>query len=321
MTNYLFGEIPVASATPFSVLPVFVGKAAAPRLNVTRSLRATRPKPVGACRHRWRDDAGFTVIELSLTPDGYLLRFPGECDFFISRDARYIDIRPRHRLSEAVMEHLLADQVLPRCLAQSGELVVHAAGIAFERKVALFVGESGRGKSTLAGLFLRAGRTVLTDDCLILRPAPEAVRAVPTYPSLRMNPDSTNALFPANRPPGTLASYSEKQRVPLPDAARKAATSDVAAIYFLGDAEATRADFRVEPLTPAASCIRLMEQSFQLDLLDRGAVGRLLERAGEIVSRVSCYTLDFRRDYLQLDELLVRIERHFAEASPVPSAA
>jgi hypothetical protein len=321
MTDYLLGDIPIASAAPFTLLPVPVENATAPQLTVTRRMRATRPKSVAAWRHRWHDDAGHAVIELSLTPDGYLLRFPGECDFVISRDAQRIDVRPHRRLSPQAMEHLLADQVLPRCLAQSGELVVHAAGIAFERKVALFVGESGRGKSTLAGLFLRAGRTVLTDDCLILRPMPEAVCAVPTYPGLRMNPDSTNALFPASAASAALPSYSAKQRVRLPDASHKATTGRVAAIYFLGDTQSARADFRIEPLAPAASCIRLMEQSFQLDVLDRNAVGRLLGRAGEIVSRVSCYTLDYRRDFLQVDELHARIERHFAEAASISSAA
>jgi hypothetical protein len=321
MADYLLGDIPVASAAPLTLLPMPIGRAAAPELTVTQRLRAAKPRPVGAWRHRWHDDTGHAVIELSSRRDGYLLRFPSECDFVISGDAKHIDVRPHRRLSPQAVEHLLADQVLPRCLAQSGELVVHAACIAFGRKIALFVGESGCGKSTLAGLFLRAGRTVMTDDCAILRPTPEAVHAVPTYPSLRLNPDSANAIFPANASAAMLPPYSEKQRIPLPDTSGEAAAGQVTAIYFLGDAHAALTNFCVEPLGPAASCIQLMEQSFQLDVLDRDAVGRLLGRAGEIVSRLRCYRLDFRRDFRQVDELVASIERHFAEAASLTSAA
>jgi hypothetical protein len=136
-----------------------------------------------------------------------------------------------------------------------------------------------------------------------------------------MNPDSADALFPASSASAALPSYSAKQRVRLPDVSRTATAGQVAAIYFLGDVGAARVDFGIEPLAPAASCIRLMEQSFQLDVLDRNAVGRLLGRAGEIVSRVNCYTLDYRRDFLQVDELRARIERHFAEAASISSVA
>ena len=90
---------------------------------------------------------------LAVTRSGYLLRFPRQCDFVVSADATRIDTRPHRQVAPEILEHLLADQVLPRCLAQRGELVAHAAGIAFGRDIALFVGESGRGKSTLAGLF------------------------------------------------------------------------------------------------------------------------------------------------------------------------
>jgi len=235
-----------------------------------------RPRAVRAWRHQWQDDAKRTVISLARTRSGYLLRFPRQCDFAISGDAGRIEARPHRRLAPEFLEHLLTDQVLPRCLAQQGELVVHAAGIALGPDIALFVGESGRGKSTLAGLFFRTGRAILSDDCLMLRPTPEAVRAIPTYPSLRLQPDSVEALFPGDTAPAPLASYSDKPRFSIPDVSRQAAGGRVAAMYFLGDADAGRADVRIAPMARATACIQLMEQCFQLDILDRDAVQRLL---------------------------------------------
>jgi hypothetical protein len=320
MTDYLLGDMRIASAPPLSLLRLRRAGPIAPILTVTRVRRPMRPRAVRAWRHQWQDDAKRTVVSLTLTRSGYLLRFPRQCDFAISADAGRIDARPHRRLAPGLLEHLLADQVLPRCLAQRGELVVHSAGIALGPDIALFVGESGCGKSTLAGLFFRTGRALLSDDCLMLRPTPEAVRAVPTYPSLRLRPDSVEALFPGDAALATLPSYSDKPRFSIPDVSRQA-TGRVAAVYFLGDADAERADVRIAPMARATACIRLMEQCFQLDILDRDAVKRLLGLAGEVVARVPTFTLDYPRDFGRAAELVAGIERHFAGVAGDPSAA
>jgi hypothetical protein len=321
MADYLLGDMPITSAPPLSVLRPRRAGPNAPILTVTRVPKPTRPRAVRTWRHQWQDDAKRTVISLARTRSGYLLRFPRQCDFAISADAGRIDARPHRRVAPELLEHLLADQVLPRCLAQRGELVVHAAGIALGPDIALFVGESGRGKSTLAGLFFRAGRTLLSDDCLMLRPTPEAVRAVPTYPSLRLRPDSADALFPGDAALTPLPSHSDKPRFSIPDVSRQAAAGRVAAVYFLGDPDAARADVRIAPMARATACIRLMEQSFQLDILDREAVQRLLGLAGEVVARVPVFTLDYPRDFGRAAELVAGIERHFAGVAGDSSAA
>ena len=320
MADYLLGDMPITSAPPLSLLRMRRAGLIAPILTVTRVPRPMRPRAVRAWRHQWQDDAKRTVISLTLTPSGYLLRFPRKCDFAISGDARRIDARPHRHMAPELLEHLLADQVLPRCLAQRGELVVHSAGIALGPDIALFVGESGRGKSTLAALFFRTGRTLLSDDCLMLRPTPEAVRAVPTYPSLRLRPDSVDALFPSDAALALLPSYS-KPRFSIPDVSRRAAAGRVAAVYFLGDAHADRTEVRIAPMARATACIRLMEQCFQLDILDRDAVKRLLGLAGEVVARVPTFTLDYPRDFGRAAELVAGIERHFAGVAGDSSAA
>lgn len=243
---------------------------------------------------------------------GYLLRIPRACDFDISQDAGRIRVRPHRPVAPATLEHLLADQVLPRCLGHRGQLVVHAAGVALGQDIAVFVGESGRGKSTLAGLFLRAGRTVLSDDCLVLQPTPATVRALATYPSLRLRQDSVDALFPGDQSGAFLPSYSDKRRFAMPDNEQEAPQHGVAALYFLGDVGGTESEVLIEPLAPATACIRLLEQSFQLDLHARDAVARLLKSAGEVVVRVPAFMLRFPRDFGRVADLAASVERHFA---------
>jgi hypothetical protein len=311
MTDYLLGDTPISSTPPLPLLPKPAIGARAPAVVVSRAHRPMRPRAVRQWRYQWREDSGHMVLGLALAGSEYLLRVPRTCDFAISGDAARIGVRPHRPITPEALEHLLADQVLPRCLAHRGELVVHAGGIAFGHDIALFVGESGRGKSTLAGLFLRAGRTVLSDDCLMLRPTPAAVRVLPSYPSLRLRRDSIDALFPGAAASGDLPRYSDKRRLSVPDRSPQAAACRVAAVYFLGDPAAGHDDCMIEPLTPASACIRLMEQSFQLDVLDREAVRRLLGRAGEVVARVPSFALDFPRDFSRSAALVARIEQHF----------
>jgi hypothetical protein len=312
MADYLLGDMPITSAPQLSLLRPRRSGPIAATLTVTRVPRPRRPRAVRAWHHQWQDDAKRAVISLARTRSGYLLRFPRQCDFAISSDAGRIEPVPHRRVAPEFLGHLLADQVLPRCLAQRGELVVHAAGIALGPDIALFVGESGRGKSTLAGLLFRSGRTLLSDDCLILRPTREAVRAVPTYPSLRLRPDSADALFPGDSARAPRPACPDKSRFSVPDVSREASAGRVAAVYFLGDADAGCADVRVTPMARAAACIRLMEQSFQLDVLDGEAVGRLLGLAGQVLARVPAFTLDYPRDFSRAAALAGGIERHFA---------
>lgn len=312
MRQYLFADLAIASTPALSLpLPASTGRPA--REGVAIRVRAPAPRGrLRTWRHMWRDDAGAPVLGVAMTRNGYLLRFPRRCDFAITRDATRIDARPHRPLPEALFDHLLIDQVLPRCIAQRGELIVHAAAVAFGDTVALFVGESGRGKSTLAGQFLRTGHTVLTDDCVILRPGRRTVRAWATYPSLRLQNDSAAALFPDESMPGNLPLYSTKRRWHLPESLPFKAGAKLAAIYFMNPPARRGAGVTIRPLSPSKACIRLMEQSFQLDVLDRHAVGRLLHQAGRVAATTPVFTLDYPRDFAQIASLDRTIERHVA---------
>jgi hypothetical protein len=312
MRDYFLGDHPVSSVIPLPVLRTRSATASTRTLTVTNRARAKRPSPVRAWHHRWQDGNGRTIIGLARTETGYLLRFPRQCDFEVSLDAARIAVQPHRSLSKPALEHLLADQVLPRCLAQRGALVAHGACIDVGGRTALFVGESGRGKSTLAGLFLSRGHTVLTDDCVLLRPAASGARAVAAYPSLRLNRDSARAIFP-DGVRAARSRYSSKLRVLLPAVPRAGRSRPIAAIYYLGEARVSR--INIQPLAPSAACIQLMEQCFQLDVVDRRVVSRLLEQAAKVTARVPAYALEFPRSFTRSAALVAGIERHLAEVA------
>lgn len=209
----------------------------------------------------------------------------------------------------ATLEHLLVDQVLPRLLAHEGNLLIHASALDINGSCALFMGPSGWGKSTLAGLLQRHGHSVLSDDCVLLDADGERFRAVPTYPSLRLYADSLAALSLGGASTAAVASYSEKRRLPMPAPSAEAA-SPVTALYLLGDPEAAGETIDITPLGPAETCKALLRHSFRLDLSDRAANILQFALCGAAARSLPAFRIDYARDFTQADELVRRISSH-----------
>jgi hypothetical protein len=79
-----------------------------------------------------------------------------------------------------------------------GLICLHASAIVINGGAVLFVGASGKGKSTLAALFGSHGHPVLTDDIAALRRDEGGIWVQPGYPALRLHPESLRA-FGADR--------------------------------------------------------------------------------------------------------------------------
>ena len=258
-------------------------------------------------------DADEVVLSLAKQGPDYWLRVPGIADFLLQLDPCRVLVSPEARsLDPNTLEHQLVDQILPRLLAQLGELLVHASAVSMDSRHALFLGPSGWGKSTLAGLLQLSGHRVLSDDCVQLNLAGGHLHALPTYPSLRLNPDSLDALFPSLPETTPVAGYSEKRRVPvaLPEIADGGVAVD--ALYLLADPADNDGSIHITRLRPAEICLALIKHSFRLDLADRAASARQLERCSHIARTVPAFRLDYPRDYAQQDALVLAITQHLA---------
>lgn len=262
-------------------------------------------------RHHWRDG---DEIVLSLASDGgdYWLRAPGIADFLVQLQPCRILVAPDPSADDSTLEHILVDQVLPRVLAQHGELMVHASALAIGGRNALFTGPSGWGKSTLAGLLQRQGHAMLSDDCVQLVPDGERFNAVPTYPSLRLYADSLDELFPGLGNTAPVASYSEKRRVPLHAVQESDVSYPVDALYMLGDPDVAGDAVSITPLGPAETCQALLRHSFRLDLADRAANAHQFGLCGAVTRAVPAFRLDYPRDFTRSDELVRHLTHHLA---------
>lgn len=306
-----FGSRTVSSSLELHALPVtrLVGNTS----NVIHVDWGCDPAPVDTNWHHHWLDADEVVLSLAIQGPDYWLRVPGIADFLLQMDPCRVLVSPEAKsLDPATLEHQLVDQILPRLLAQKGELLVHASALSIHQSHALFLGPSGWGKSTLAGLLQLNGHSVLSDDCVQLNVSEERLTALPTYPSLRLNADSLDALFPDLTETTPVAGYSEKRRVPvaLPEIADSGVPVD--ALYLLADPADNDGSISITALKPAEICLALIKHSFRLDLSDRAASAKQLERCSHIARTVPAFRLDYPRDYTQQDALVLAITQHLA---------
>ena len=178
--------------------------------------------------------------------------------------------------------------------------MLHASATKLGRRVVIFLGDSGTGKSTLAGKFHQTGESVISDDCLQIKDSKTGISVIPTYPGVRLWEDSLDFLFPHQSKTETVADYSTKKRVLLEEKAgfeyRKGLP--ILAVFVLSHPDqASHGEVSFERLSNSEAFIALMKQSFQLDVMDVKRITHHMRAFGRIVPRLPIYRLTMQHNY------------------------
>ena len=217
-----------------------------------------------------------------------------------------LEAPPAHTL-----EHLLIDQALPRLLAGQGHLIVHASVASIQTRTALFLGSSGWGKSTMAGLLHRRGHQVFSDDCALLNPRNSRTLVTPAYPGLRLYEDSIEQAFPVPPITNAVSDYSNKQRViGLTTPINLSGPQRLDAIYVLSNPALTNGDATIRAMTPATACMALLEHGFRLDPTAHDESVRMLRQAAAVAKATPAYSLTYPHDFSQQDRLIDLLSTH-----------
>jgi len=250
---------------------------------------------------RWMDPAGPLVISFvaGARPGHYRLRHADEIIVDILHD-RQIVTQVRAGLSQTTLDHFLADQVLPRAKAHSGDFVLHAGAVRVDDEAILLMGASGRGKSTLVTSLDSAGLALLGDDAMVISCLDDRPRTKAVYPSLRLLPDSIAALFSESWTTTKVAHYSSKRRIDVPRPNVGSIDSvAIAAIFIIAEPVAD-APINLRRMTVPQACITFVENSFALDPSDTSRAADRLAAASALARRVPTFELSYPRDYGQL---------------------
>jgi hypothetical protein len=253
--------------------------------------------------HHWTS-GNLVTVSYGRRDSDHWLRFPGLADFRISANAQNIYCHPFPDIPLNTIRHLLLDQVLPRCMAHQGRVMLHASAIRTRKGTILFPGSSGSGKSTLAGYFHQSGDPAISDDCVLLLKEQDRVQAIPNYGGVRLWKDSQDFLFQPDQKTLDVAHYTTKQRVSLLSQATGDFEQDnsVLAVIFLPSPapNSNDAELKITPLSMRDGYIEMLKQSYHLDVTDSNKISLNTQNLARIIRGIPLLQLKMPRDYKSL---------------------
>jgi len=187
------------------------------------------------------------------------------------------------------------------CLAERGDVPVHAAAVDVGGRALVFCGPSHFGKTTLAAAFLHAGHRVLSEDltCCKLTPSP---MVLPGPAMLRIRPDVFERLGPIA---GTRTTLEERDRIHVAFDRERSGTGDpvpLAGIVVLRRGPQDLQLYRVEAMRFLPE---LFAMSFNLPSdVDRA---RGFSAALDLATAVPFWVLDRPLRFELLDDVIARI--------------
>lgn len=253
---------------------------------------------------------GSIWLTISRSGPAWLLDFTGFCTFRIDPAGRLIEYAPEPCAGTSTIVHLLLDHALPRLLSLlPNYFVLHASAWIVKNVAVIALGQSGAGKSTLASRFGAEGFPILTDDCLVLHQDPQNREwgALPSYPSVRLWPDSIEAVGVDTSALREVAHYSSKRRTAAGQDNLRFATEPVplGAAFILNSLDSGQCSLHPSSVNEAFSA--LGSGLFRLEIASPEMNRREFEILTDIVKTIPFWSVSHGNDYTQLPELQQRI--------------
>lgn len=309
MTTYIVGDIILASTIPLPELRPAGDEVPAWTFHL---LLASPPDPSRFQPfHEWLTPEGELWLSLARNGEQYHLRFVDLADFLVDVKEGTILCYPDAGTPAQTVRHLLLDQVLPVLLSQPGRPVLHGSAVSTPAGAVAFLGSSGRGKSTLTASFALAGCPLMTDDCLLVRERAGEFVVVPSYPGVRLWPETITALHGDSIATSNVAHYTAKKRLEAGDA--RLPFADAPAVLrrvYLLDAPTPHGspeEISITSVSGRDAVIELLSYTFRLGMdVERSAFAEL-DMFSRLVSLGIVRRLHYPRDISSLARLRAAI--------------
>lgn len=254
----------------------------------------------------WRFSDGEPWVTAARASNTHHFRFARFAEFRVSPSL--IEMAPRGRVDDSTLRHLLLDQVLPLALASQGALVLHASAVSVDGRAVLFAGRAGAGKSTLAALLARDGAPVLADDGVLLEESQDGVlQAVPSYPGLRLFPDSSAAVH-LDAPAAHLAGYTRKRRVVAASEPGlfRSTPAPLGRIYVLSPGP----DLAIDRVSRRDAAMAIVRHAYRADIEDPLGLRQQLDGIARCSGALDVWALTCPRDFSRAAEVARAIAAH-----------
>jgi len=207
-----------------------------------------------------------------------------------------------------MLRHLLLNQIIPRYLATTGRLVLHASAVTLENgKSVAFLGNSGFGKSTLVSSFHRQGARLINDDCILLECGEKGVTAIGGLVGIRLFPDSVTAVFNESAGFTNYTPYTDKQQLILKNQVGEEQSEPCVldAMFLLNDPRDEPVEtVSIEPVSGPEAMMAMIYSAFSLDPSDRKMIVGNFRNVGQAISeKLEFYSLQYPRVHDRLHEV------------------
>ena len=218
------------------------------------------------------------------TDEGFLVRFRRCGEFVISADLSAVEVRSDPTGRHELLPILMAGTVSGLLLALRGHTVLHASAVGLGSAAMAFVGQSGRGKSTVAALMCVDGAQLITDDLLTVAAGPP-VSCLGGAGELRLREKAREI---ADRLPGAITRDTVDERLALAPTAAPPGPHGLAAIVIPSPSR-TVAAVEVTRIEPSAALFQILAFPRVHGWSDPGVLSRDFAVLSAVVSHVPVY--------------------------------
>jgi hypothetical protein len=248
-------------------------------------------------------------FEARALPDGRrYLRWAGLFEFVVAANGRRIVARrlaPEAKMPRAFETYLLG-QVLSFALIARGLEPLHATAVVVGEGAIGFLGDCGRGKSTLGAAFVRAGHPLLTDDLLVLRPEAGGFAAAAGPPRLKLFPTPARRVLGRGVRGTPMNGRGSKLIFPLGARATRDA-APLRALYVLRPRR-TGGAVVIRSLSPRRAFVELTRNTFNACVLDSARLARQFDLAARLAAAIPVKMLTYPRGLERLGGVRAAIE-------------
>ena len=247
-------------------------------------------------------------------PDGRrYLRWARLFEFLVAADGRRIVARrlPSVARTPRAFETYLLGQVLSFALIARGLEPLHATAVVVGNGAVGFLGDCGRGKSTLGAAFVRAGHPLLTDDLLVLRHDAGGFSAAAGPPRLKLFPTPARRVLGRGLRGTPMNGRGGKLVFPLGARATRDA-APLRALYVLRPRR-PGGPVVIRPLSPRRAFVELTRNTFNACVLDAARLARQFDLAACVAAAVPVKTLTYPRGLDRLAAVREAVEADVTE--------
>ena len=224
---------------------------------------------------------------------------------------RTITIDPTPGADTQALRLPLLGMVIGMLLRQRGLFVLHSSAVAMKGGAALFIGNRGYGKSTIAAALHARGHDLLSDDWVAIQWNAGVPYVLPAFPRLKLWPDSAASLGNDLDDLPRLATHIEKRNVAATSRFSSKAVP-LRCIYVLGRAAVPH----IHVLPPQQVILELVRNSLLAfvgrEMLPAGGADDL-RQSGELLKQVPVHGLQRSLSFEFLEITTALVSRHFCD--------